>query len=172
MATLAPSAARASRGRQADAVGGARDQDMLAVHAVLQAMRWRYAAFHLMEQPTDGTCSGGRLAGRDGAHGLDQLATRGRGYRCGAALVEAAAIPELALLVVAEEIRRADRAVGPRHRLVLVVQVRKRETVRLGEALHVGEGVLRIGLRIVGADRREADTLSHQHLGIASPAGR
>jgi hypothetical protein len=38
--------------------------------------------------------------------------------------------------------------------------------VRFGEALHVLEGVLGIGLGIVGADRREADALGHQHFGI------
>ena len=37
----------------------------------------------------------------------------------------------------------------------------------LGETLHVVEGVLGIGFGIVGADRREADALGHQSLGIA-----
>src|SRR5262245_32249764 len=49
------------RGRQADAVGGARDQDVLALHEVPQTMCWCYAAFHLMEQPTEGTRSAGVL---------------------------------------------------------------------------------------------------------------
>ena len=35
MATLAPSAARPRRGRQADAIGGASDQDLLAVESCL-----------------------------------------------------------------------------------------------------------------------------------------
>jgi hypothetical protein len=59
MATSAPSAARACASRQADAVGRARDQDVLAPHEVPRAKRWRYAAFHLMEQPTEGNCSDG-----------------------------------------------------------------------------------------------------------------
>jgi hypothetical protein len=41
--------------------------------------------------------------GRDGAHGFDGLAARSRRYRRGAALVEAAAIAELALLVIAKK---------------------------------------------------------------------
>src|SRR5262245_11398599 len=69
-----------------------------------------------------------RRAHRDSAHGLHEIAARARGDRGRATLVEAAAISELALVVISEEIRRADRTVGSRHRLVVVMQVRKRES--------------------------------------------
>ena len=58
-----------------------------------------------------------------------RMAARARGRRIGAALVESAAIFELAARVVAEEIRRAHRPIGSCRGLALVVQIRKRETV-------------------------------------------
>src|SRR5271166_6889951 len=79
--------------------------------------------------PLDRAANGGdlvrrRLASRgDGAHGLEELAARaGRGRR-GAAFVEAAAIFELEVAVVAEEIGRAQRAIGARNVLGFVMKV-------------------------------------------------
>ena len=86
--------------------------------------------------------------------------------RAGAAFVEAAAVGKLAGGIEAEEVGRAQRAVGPRHRLVLVVEIGEGELVGLGEALHVGKGVLRMRPRIVGADRGKAEALRLQRGGV------
>src|SRR6516164_2326174 len=70
-------------------------------------------------------------------HGLDKLSGRPRVGRSCAALVEPAAILELAVGIVTEEVRRADRPVCPSHCLGFVVKVWKREIMSLGEALHI-----------------------------------
>src|SRR6516165_5809063 len=75
--------------------------------------------------------------GRNRTHGLDKLSGRPRARRSRAALVEPAAILELAVGIVTEEIRRTDRPIRPSDCLSLVVEVWKREIVSLGEALHI-----------------------------------
>ena len=107
-----------------------------------------------------------RLALSNRAHGFNKLPTSIRRRWRRAALVQAAAISKFLLRVVAEKIRSAHRAVGSRHRLILIVQVGKPEIMRLGEPPHVGEGVLRIAFGVVRADRGKAYTLCHQNLGI------
>ena len=75
--------------------------------------------------------------GRNCTHSLDKLSGRPRARRSHAALVEPAAILELAVGIVTEEVRRTDRPVRPSDCLSLVVEVWKREIVSLGEALHI-----------------------------------
>src|SRR5262249_48346377 len=56
--------------------------------------------------------------------------------------------------------------VGPRRGLILILQIRKRKTMGVREALHVGERIFRIGFRIVRADRRKSDSLAEQRARI------
>ena len=76
-----------------------------------------------------------------------------------AALVETAPVFEFARAVIAKEIWRADRAIGARDLLRLVVQIGKGEAMRLRELLHLVEGVVGIGIGVVRADAGEADAL-------------
>src|SRR5207244_4628639 len=57
------------------------------------------------------------------AHGLDQLTPRTCGERCGATFIEASAVPQFQVLVVAEEVRRAHGAIGAGHRLARIVKI-------------------------------------------------
>src|SRR5215471_21672124 len=75
--------------------------------------------------------------GRNRTHGLDKLSGRPRARRSCAALVEPAAILELAVGIVTEEVRRTDRPIRASDCLGLVVEVWKREIMSLGERLHV-----------------------------------
>src|SRR3974377_714249 len=75
--------------------------------------------------------------GRNRTHSLDKLSGRPRPKRSRAALVEPAAILELARGIVTEEVRRTDRPVRPSDCLRLVVEVWKREIMSLGEAFHI-----------------------------------
>jgi hypothetical protein len=65
---------------------------------------------------------GRRAAGGDGAHRFETLAAGVRRRRGGAAFVELAAIFELQVAVEAEEVGRADGAIGASDVLRLVVQ--------------------------------------------------
>ena len=106
--------------------------------------------FHLIEQPIEGAWFSG--AGRPSAIARiasSKLPARVRRRRRGAALVQPAAIFELELPVEAEEVRRADRAIGARDLLRLIVQIGKREAVLFGELAHLGKGILRIACRVV-----------------------
>src|SRR6516225_8451898 len=75
--------------------------------------------------------------GRNRTHGLDKLSGRPRARLSSAALVEPAAILELAISIVTEEVWRTNCPVRPRDPLSLVVEVWKREIMSLGEALHI-----------------------------------
>jgi hypothetical protein len=74
---------------------------------------------------------------RNRAHGLDKLSGRLRARRSFAAFVEPTAVLELAVGAVTEEVRRTHRPIRSRHCLGLVVQIRKWETMSLGEMLHI-----------------------------------
>ncbi len=78
-----------------------------------------------------------RAGARDRHHRVEQLARRRRVGRA-SRRVEPAAVGELQVAVEAEEIRRADGAVGARDVLRLVDHVGEREAVLRGERLHVG----------------------------------
>ena len=71
--------------------------------------------------------------GRNRAHGLDKLSGRPRAGRSCAAFVEPAAVFELAVGVVTEEVRRTDSPIRPRDCLGLVVKIRKRKIMSLRE---------------------------------------
>ena len=94
-------------------------------------------------------------------HCLKQFAPNIRPCRFAAAFIEPAAILELKVRVEAKELRRAHGIVGMGNILGLVMEVGKRETVLLGEALHVVEGIVWMGAGVVGADgnRVNAETL-------------
>jgi hypothetical protein len=66
--------------------------------------------------------------GRNRTHGLDKLSERPRARRSCTAFVEPAAVLELAVGVVTEEVRRTDRPIRPRGCLGLVVKIGERET--------------------------------------------
>ena len=74
---------------------------------------------------------------RNGTHGLDKLTGRPLAGRSYAAFVEPAAILELAVSIVTEEVRRTDRPIRPCDYLRLVVKIGKREIVSLRETLHI-----------------------------------
>src|SRR6266576_3384578 len=74
---------------------------------------------------------------RNRAHGLDKLSGRPSAGRICAAFVEPAAVLELAVGAVTEEVRRTHCPIRPRDCLGLVVQIRKRETMSLREMLHI-----------------------------------
>src|SRR5262249_38031835 len=75
--------------------------------------------------------------GRDRTHGLDKLSGRPRARRICAAFVEPAAILELAVCIVTEEVRRTDRPIPPCDCLRLVVKIGKREIMSFRETLHI-----------------------------------
>src|SRR6266849_2831678 len=75
--------------------------------------------------------------GRNRSHGLDKLSGRPCARWSCAAFVEPAAILELAVGVVTEEVRRTDRPIRPRDCLGLVVKIGKREIMSLRETLHI-----------------------------------
>src|SRR5690349_6982457 len=112
----------------------------------------------------------GQASGRNRAHSLDKLSGRPRPRRSCAALVEPAAIFELAIGIVTEKVRRTDRPVHPSDRLGLVVQVWKRKIMSLCEALHILKRIFRIAGRIIRANRREAYVLRHQYTGVRNHA--
>ena len=117
-----------------------------------------YAAFHLIEQPIEATCSRGPCSRlRHRFHRLVEIAA-GIGDGLRSRCIEAAAILQFVLRVEAEEIRRAHRTIGARDRLAFIVEIREDEAVADREILHVVEGILRILLCIVGRDRHDADT--------------
>ena len=62
------------------------------------------------------------------------------------------------MAVETEEIGRAHGAVGASHVLSRVVEIGETEVELRRQLLHVREGVLGIGLRIVAHDRRNAKT--------------
>src|SRR5207247_6070901 len=100
--------------------------------------RWLYSSFHLIEQPIDAFWSVRRqTGGRNRAHGLDKLSGRPGARRSCAAFVEPAAILELAVGIVTEEVRRTDRSIRSSDRLGLVVEIRKREIMSFRETLHI-----------------------------------
>ena len=126
--------------------------------------------------PLDGTADRWRLPGRryagrhNGSDGLDQLPARADGRRSGAALIQATTVFEPAIRVIAEEVGRTNGAISPRYRLVFVVQIRKRKRARLREALHGLEGILGVGISIVGANRGKPDPLCHERSRIGDEA--
>ncbi len=61
------------------------------------------------------------------AHRLDMVSPGIRRGPGRAALVESARVFELAVTIIAEEIRRVDRVIGLRHRLRFVMQIGKGE---------------------------------------------
>ena len=128
------------------------------------------AAFHLMEQPIDGACPGWRFASRGNGPHRSSDPPRAGWRRRGAAFVEATTVFQPAVRVVAEEVGRADGAIGPRDPLVLVVQIGERKCVCLREALQRLEQVRGVGVGVVGADRGETDTLHHQRAGVGDEA--
>src|SRR5260221_1159974 len=77
--------------------------------------------------------------GRNRAHGLDKLSGRPRARRSCAAFVEPAAILELAVGIVTEEVRRTDRPIRQGDCLGLVVEIWKREIMSLRETLHMSK---------------------------------
>src|ERR1700740_976242 len=93
--------------------------------------------------------------GRNRAHGLDKLSGRPRARRTCAAFVEPAAILELAVGIVTEEVRRTDRPIRPSDCLGLVVEIRKREIMRLRETLHILKRVFGIARCTVPTNRRK-----------------
>jgi PAS domain-containing protein len=90
---------------------------------------------------------------------MDSTSSRRMPPRRGPAVagVEAAAVLELEVRVVAEEVRRADGAVGARHFLCPVVQVGEREAPLARLLLQVLERVLGVVLGVVRADRDDTD---------------
>ena len=106
----------------------------------------------------------------DGAHRLHKLSPRAGGRRRRAALVEPAPVFEVAGAIIAKEFWRADRAIGARDLLRLVVQLGKREAMHLRELLHLVEGVVEIGLGVVRADASEADALELERARIGDEA--
>src|SRR5260370_41558972 len=74
--------------------------------------------------------------GRNRTHGLDKLSERPRARRSCTAFVEPAAVLELAVGVVTEEVWRTDRPIRPRDCLGLVVKIGKRKIISLRETLH------------------------------------
>src|SRR5258706_1842894 len=77
-----------------------------------------------------------QTGGRNRAHGLDKLSGRPRARRSCAAFVEAAAILELAVGIVTEEVPRTDRPIRPSDTLGLGVATWTRRTISLCESLH------------------------------------
>src|SRR5262245_12601829 len=72
------------------------------------------------------------LAGsRDQTHRLDQLAASSGRRLFFAALIQTTAIFDQPACAGAEEIRRADRVIGPRNRLGLIEQIREGKTMVL-----------------------------------------
>src|SRR5690349_15944490 len=100
-------------------------------------------AFGLCVLPFDRAANGRLLISRphtgvrNRAHGLDKLSGRPRAGRSCAAFVEPAAVFELAVSVVTEEVRRTARPIRPRDRLGFVVKIRKWEIMSLRETLHI-----------------------------------
>src|SRR4029077_9228520 len=105
------------------------------------------AAGFISEWWTASNRNGGRLhvgkpgrnkseSARNRTHGLDKLSGRPRARRSCAAFAEPAAILELAVGIVTEEVRRTDRSKRSSDCLGLVVEIRKREIMSLRETLH------------------------------------
>src|ERR1700740_3607732 len=93
--------------------------------------------------------------GRNRAHGLDKLSGRTRARRSCAAFAEPAAILELAVGIITEEVRRTDRPVRPSDCLGLVVEIWKRELMSLRGALQILKRVFGIARGIGCAHRRK-----------------
>lgn len=74
---------------------------------------------------------------RNSAHGFDKLSGCLRAGRSFAAFVEPTAVLELTVGAVTEEVRRTHRPIRARDFLGLIVQIRKRKAVSLGEFLHI-----------------------------------
>src|SRR5579863_2599351 len=95
-------------------------------------------------------------------HGLDEFPLRsGLGFR-GAPFIQPSAILQFQSRVVAEEIRRTNSAISLGYGLRFVMEIGKRKFVRLGEGLHLLEGVFRVGDGIVGTDGHRLDTQGRQ----------
>src|SRR6516162_1498944 len=107
---------------------------------------------------------------RYGTHGLDKLTGRPLARRSYAAFVEPAAILELAVGIVTEEVRRPDRPICPRDCLRLVAKIGKWEIMSLRETLHILKRIFGIARRIVRANRRKAYAFRHQHAGVRNHA--
>src|SRR6516225_4406183 len=109
---------------------------------------------HLLVLPLDRTTHGRNLLFRTKAclgdlfHRFKQVATsvRDRRHTRG---IEPTSILQLVPHVEAEEIGRALSVISACHFLGRVDNVGKREAVLRGECLHVIEGVLRVGVRVV-----------------------
>jgi hypothetical protein len=97
----------------------------------------------------------------DSMHCLDEFSARICGGWRRATLVEATAILEPAVGIIAKEIRRANRAIGPCRRLRLVVKIWKWELVRLRKSFHIVKGVSGIGRAVIRANGRKADAFCH-----------
>src|SRR5438445_7254959 len=126
----------------ATAVGGS---------ATTQRAPSSHSATPLYRAPHAGNLLGGSFAGGcDLTHGIEELALGSgpRGARF--ALIEPAVVLQLERAVITEEFQRADRAVGARYSFCVFDPAGEGEAVSGGERLHVGERVLRIGLRVVG----------------------
>src|ERR1700760_556244 len=97
-----------------------------------------YSSFHLIEQPIDAFWSAGATPVVAIAR-MASTSSRGapRARRSCAAFVEPAAILELAVDIVTEEIRRTGRPIRPCDCLGLVVEIWKREIMSLRETLHI-----------------------------------
>src|SRR5579871_877705 len=113
--------------------------------------------------PLDRAADAGSLVGwplaraGDCDHGLVEVAPRTRHPLAVARIVDAAPVFQFQAGIEAEEIRRADGAIGPRHILAAVDDIGEWQLLHLGKLLHVVEGVCRIGRDIVWHDGDRCD---------------
>lgn len=103
-------------------------------------------------------------------HGLEELSPGIGRARLAAGGIEPPPVLQLQLVVEAEEIRRADRAVSTGDRLVGIKQVGEGELQFFGPAAHVVGGIRWVGFDIVAHDGGNPDAPCLQGPAIADQA--
>jgi 16S rRNA (uracil1498-N3)-methyltransferase len=106
----------------------------------------------------------------DFLHRFEQFATRIRWPGVHARCVESTAILQFELTVVAEKVRCAHRTIISGNALLGIEQIRKGKIQFAGPALHVGKGIVRVGIAVVAHDGNAADAQRAQFTTIADQA--
>ena len=100
-------------------------------------------------------------------HGLVQIPLHCTGIGIPASCIQTSTVLQLAVGVIAEEIRRADCSKLTRDALVAVDEIGKFEIVFPGKPLHVLKTVCGIGLHVIWHDGNTAHTQRHQFVGVS-----
>lgn len=104
------------------------------------------------------------------SHGLIKIASDLWTGSLAATFVKPSPVLETHALVVTEEVRCTNRAIGFCDFLRFVEQVGKREIELIGNPLHVCKAVFRVFGRVIGHDGDTADAQGFQFSGVANQA--